>query len=155
MLIGLPASGKSTWAIEYKAKFPEFRFQVVSSDDIIEERGLVDGLDYSASYLKNIDFAIKEMERRFDHHVKGGANIIHDQTNLSIKSRKGHLAKVVGYVRSAIVFSSTESVRNRRFEKRKLETGKIIPSSVIDEMTKRFEHPTKQEGFVEITVFQT
>ncbi len=155
MLIGLPASGKSTWARAYKAKFPDSQFRIISSDDIVEERGLLDGLDYSASHNKNIDFAIKEMERRLSQHVKDGSNIIHDQTNLSVKSRRKYLARAKGYVKSAIVFSSSESVRNYRLEKRKQEISKDIPSSIIDKMTKRFEFPTKQEGFVEITVIQT
>ena len=86
MLIGLPASGKSTWAADYMAKNPEMGFQVVSTDDIIEENALWEGLTYSASHKKNIGFAIGEMERRFQQHVNNGVNIIHDQTNLTVET---------------------------------------------------------------------
>ncbi len=155
MLVGLPASGKSTWILDYKSKHPDFDFQVVSSDDIIEERGLHEGLDYNASHSKHIGFAIAEMDRRFKRYVKDGANIIHDQTNLTVKTRKIHLALIKGYLASAVVFTPSHREWTRRIEKRKNESGKIIPDLVINDMTRRFEFPRKKEGFVEITHIQT
>ena len=150
MLIGLPASGKSTLAAEYIIKNPEMDFQVVSSDDIIEEKALLENLDYSASHKKNIGFAIAEMERRFKQHVRNGVNILHDQTNLTIKTRKKHLAKVKGYVKTAVVLTLAEDEWRKRFEKRKVKSGKDIPDFIIKNMSKCFEHPTKKEGFDKI-----
>ena len=150
MLVGLPASGKSTWAADHIAKNPEMGFQVVSSDDIIEEKALLEGLTYSASHKANIGFAIAEMERRFQQHIKNGVNIIHDQTNLTVETRKKHLAKVKGYVKSAVIFTMAEEKWRRQFEARKAKTGKDIPEFVINNMTKAFEFPTKQEGFNEV-----
>jgi heterogeneous nuclear ribonucleoprotein U-like protein 1 len=147
MLIGLPGSGKSTWASNYIAKNPEMDFRVVSSDDIIEEKALLEGLTYGASHKKNIEFAVDEMERRFRRYIKYGANIIHDQTNLSKKTRKKHLAKVKGYEKSAVLFMLEEKLWRQRFEKRKKETGKAIPEYIIKNMTKGFELPTEKEGF--------
>jgi heterogeneous nuclear ribonucleoprotein U-like protein 1 len=147
MLIGLPASGKSTWAADHMAKNPEMGFQVVSTDDIIEENALLEGLTYGASHKKNIGFAIGEMERRFQQHVNNGVNIIHDQTNLTVETRKKHLAKVKGYVKSAVIFKLAEEKWRRQFETRKTKTGKDIPESVINNMTRAFELPTVQEGF--------
>lgn len=155
MLIGLPASGKSSWIADYIAKNPEMNFQVVSSDDIIEEKALLEGLDYSSSYKKNIGFAVDEMERRFKKHVKDGVNIIHDQTNLSVKTRRKHLAKVKNYVKSAIVFTLGEDEWQRRFEKRRAEIGKDIPYFVIENMKAGFEYPTKKEGFSKITAIKS
>jgi heterogeneous nuclear ribonucleoprotein U-like protein 1 len=147
MLIGLPASGKSTWAADYMAKNQEMSFQVVSSDDIIEEKALLQGLTYCASHQKNIGFAIDEMERRFQQHIKNGVNIIHDQTNLNIATRKKHLAKVKGYVKLAVIFILAKEKWQPQFETRKANTGKDIPEFIIDNMMKGFELPTKQEGF--------
>ena len=155
MLIGLPASGKSSWVADYVAKNPKRNFQVASSDDILEEKALLEGLDYNSSYRKNIGFAVKEMERRFKQYVKCGVNIIHDQTNLSVKSRNKHLAKVKDYKKSAIVFTLTENEWRRRFEKRRAETGKDIPDFVIEKMAAGFEHPTKKEGFNKIITIKS
>ena len=154
MLIGLPASGKSSWAAEFIARHSELNYQVVSSDDILEEMGRRDGLNYTASYDKFIRHAIREMEQRFARFVKEGANIIHDQTNVSVKTRKIHLAKVKGYEKSAIVFSPSEAEWRRRTEKRKDETGKDSPGYVIEGMKKAFELPTRKEGFVEIITIE-
>ena len=147
MLIGLPASGKSTWAADHMAKNPEMDFQVVSTDNIIEEKAVLDGLTYGAAHKKNIGFAIDEMERRFRQHVKNGNNIIHDQTNLTVETRKKHLSKVKGYVKLAVQFTIGEDKWRRQFEKRKAKTGKDIPEFIINNMTKAFEFPTAQEGF--------
>ena len=155
MLIGLPGSGKSTWAADYIAKNSGMDFRVVSSDAIIEEKALLEGLTYSASHKKNIGFSIDEMERRFKQYVKDGVNIIHDQTNLTVKTRKKHLAKAKGYVKSAVIFTLAEEKRQRRFETRKANTGKHIPEYVIKNMTKNFEPPTKKEGFDKVINIQS
>lgn len=155
MLVGIPGSGKSSWIADYIARNPEMNFHVVSSDGIIEEKALLENLDYSSAYKKNIGYAVKEMERRFKQYVRDGVNIIHDQTNLSVKTRKKHLAKVKGYEKSAIVFTLTEDEWRRRFEKRKTETGKIIPDFVIKDMSANFEYPSTKEGFDEIINIQS
>ena len=155
MLIGLPASGKSTWAASYIAKNPEMAFQVVSSDAIIEEKALLEGLTYSASHKKNIGCSIDEMERRFRQHVKDGINIIHDQTNLTVKTRKKHLAKVKGYVKTAVIFTPAEKKWRRRFETRTAKTGKYIPEFIIKNMIKNFELPTRKEGFNKVISIQS
>ena len=155
MLIGLPASGKSTWAADYISKNPEMDFRVVSSDDFIEEQAMLDGITYSASHKKNIGFAIDEMERRFKQHIKDGVNIIHDQTNLTVKARKKHLVKANGYVKSAVIFTGAEEKLRERSEMRKALTGKHIPESVIKNMAMRFEFPTEEEGFDKIISIQS
>jgi len=97
MLIGLPASGKSSWANDYILQNPAMAFQVVSSDDIIEDKGLQERIGYKEAHMKHIGFAVSEMERKFERHIKNGINIIHDQTNLTVKTRKKHLDKVKSY----------------------------------------------------------
>jgi|TARA_B110000438_G_C15287445_1_gene425377 predicted kinase len=150
MLIGLPGSGKSTWVADYIANNSEMDFRVVSSDNIIEEKALIENLSYRASHEKNIGFAVDEMERRFRQYVKDGFNIIHDQTNLSKKARNKHLAKVKSYQKLAVLFLLEEELWRRRLETRRVKTGKYIPEYIIKNMTKSFEFPTKKEGFDKI-----
>ena len=125
------------------------------SDAIIEEKALLEGLTYSASHKKNIGFSIDEMERRFKQYVKDGVNIIHDQTNLTVNTRKKHLAKVKGYVKSAVIFTLAEEKWRQRFEIRTAKTGKYIPEFVIKNMTENFEFPTKKEGFDNVISIQS
>ena len=70
MLVGLPACGKSTWANDYIFRNVEMDFQVVSTDNIIEEKSLQESLDYKESHSRYIKFAVNEMERRFIMHTK-------------------------------------------------------------------------------------
>jgi heterogeneous nuclear ribonucleoprotein U-like protein 1 len=154
MLIGLPASGKSSWANDYILQNLEMAFEVVSSDNIIEEKGWQEGISYKESHMKHIGFAVSRMEKEFKKHIKNGVNIIHDQTNLTVKTRKNHLDKVKCYYKFAVVFTIAKEEWWQRFEKRRIKTGKDIPESIIEIMTKNFEFPTKKEGFDKIINIQ-
>ena len=154
MLIGLPASGKTTWAVNYINQNPDKNFHVVSSDAIIEEKAFIQGLTYSCSHKEYIEIAIEEMERSFKNHLNNGVNIIHDQTNLSVKARKKYLNKVKGYEKTAVIFMPTEKKRRRRFELRKMKTGKCVPENVIKNMIDSLELPSKKEGFDKIIKIQ-
>jgi len=150
MLIGLPGSGKSTWIKKHISENPDKDFKVVSSDDIIEEWGAEEGLEYGQAFEKFAKPAMKEMNSRFTSYVQAAENIIHDQTNMSVKSRKGKLAKAKDYRKIAVVFSLDQDEWQRRYDKRHNETGKTISGFVINNMRKSFQPPTSAEGFDEI-----
>lgn len=162
MLIGLPGSGKSTWIKSHKAANPDKDFKVVSSDDIIEEWGQDDPdcqdeekqFNYGLAFDKYGRPAMKEMNRRFAEYVKNGENIIHDQTNMSIKSRKGKLSQAKDYIKKAVTFTLTDQEWQRRYDKRKAETKKEVPVMVIRNMAKSYQAPTRAEGFEEITTIR-
>jgi predicted kinase len=150
MMIGVPGVGKSTWIQNHMTKNPSKNYAVVSSDDIIEELGRPEGLSYAEAFKKFSGFAMKEMDRRAKEYFAAKRNIIWDQTNLNPKARKGKLAQAVGYRKIAVVFSLTDAERERRYEKRKAESGKTIPAEVISNMLRSFQAPTKAEGFEQI-----
>ena len=155
MLIGLPASGKTTWAVNYINQNPEKIFHVISSDAIIEEKALLHGLTYSFSHKEYIEVAIEELEHSFKKYLKNGVNIIHDQTNLSVKTRKKYMDKVKGYKKTAVIFLPTEKKRQRRYELRKIKTGKCVPEYVIKNMIDSLELPSEKEGFDKIIKIQS
>lgn len=151
MLIGLPGSGKSTW-IKNFLKNEKEKYVVISSDDIIEELGNLEGLNYKEAFSKYASIAMKEMYRRLKAAITNKANIIHDQTNLNVKSRRDKLSLLTpDYEREAIVFSVSEKELKNRLDKREKETGKHIPDQVIKSMKNSFQAPTKEEGFTKIT----
>ena len=154
MLVGLPASGKSSWAKDYILKNQQIDFQILSTDEIIEKKALHVGIGYREAHEKYIHFAINEMERKFWKYIENGVNIIHDQTNVSIKVRMELLAKVTNYSKTAVVFKLGEKEWGNRFEKRRKKTGKDIPNFVIKNMMSSFEYPTKEEGFDDIIIIQ-
>lgn len=86
MLVGLPGSGKSTWAKNYAAEHNEFK--IISSDKIREE--LYPNLDYC-----NIDNnkVFKLTDEKVMQELKVGNSVIYDATNLS-KLRRNILMEI-------------------------------------------------------------
>jgi predicted kinase len=148
IMIGLPGSGKSTWI---RTHLKNEDFILVSSDDIIDTIAAEQGITYSEAFKSSIGFATGEMKRIFDDAVKQNKNIVWDQTNVSKKKRKGILNKVPNnYKKIAVVFETEDAVIAQRLKTRAEETGKHIPSHVVDSMAKSWQSPTKEEGFDEI-----
>lgn len=146
MLIGVPASGKSTWT--KKQELLE-DVAIVSSDDIIENIGEIFGLDYNETFRLFGDGCIKLMLRDAQHHFKDNVNVIWDQTNTTKKSRAKKLDMVPDhYTKYAVFFEAP----NKEEHERRLASrpGKNIPPNVITNMVETIEEPTLEEGFDQI-----
>lgn len=144
VLVGLPASGKSTWRSRFTQERP---CAVISSDDIIEEIAAEQGKTYSEVFSEAIKVSDKMARERFQAAVRERKDIVLDRTNMSVKSRASFLAGLPkDYRKRAIVFEVSEAVLNERLEKRNA-TGKVIPKSVIESMRASYQTPTDAEGF--------
>ena len=149
MLIGLPASGKTTWTNKFLAQNPGYT--VVSSDDIIERYAKKDGINYSQAFHKYADVADKEFKQELQAALQAKKNIIVDRTNMSKKSRNKILSNVPkGYERIAVVFDVARPELDKRLVQREYDTGKRIPKEVVDGMHASYSPPSKEEGFAEI-----
>ena len=147
VMVGLPGSGKSTWRDKMLAQTAS-EFITISSDDEIEAMATADGTTYSDGFKKYLGKATAITKQKFRDAVNNGKNILWDQTNLSVKKRRGILNQVPeNYTKTAVVFEVTQAELDDRLEKRQKETGKHIPPQVIKDMAKRYAPPTKQEGF--------
>ena len=145
MLIGVPASGKSTWLAnqEWAKDIP-----VVSSDRFIDEYAAKEGKTYNDVFADYVKIATRLMDNQVEICKANNTDIIWDQTNISAKSRKSKLAKLEGYEKIAVVFKTPEPAElSKRLASR---PGKNIPANVIDSMIDNFEMPTEEEGFNEI-----
>lgn len=67
-----------------------------------------------------------------------------------LKSVRLFLNKAPGYYSIAVKFWIPMPQLYLRLQKRAEETGKVIPVNIIEDMKKRFESPTFDEGFDEI-----
>ena len=145
MLIGVPGSGKSTWIAdqEWAKDIP-----VVSSDRFIDEHAAKEGKTYNEVFGEYASIAVRLMDNQVEICKANGTDIIWDQTNTTVKSRKKKLAKLEGYEKIAVMFRTPNIVEHRR----RLESrpGKDIPANIMTVMINGLQEPTKEEGFKEI-----
>jgi len=147
MLVGLPGSGKSTWIKNFMSDKNPSQWVIASTDDILEKWGKEKGLNYNQAFQQlNFKAVAAQMNQDIQDAVKNGKNIIFDQTNMNQKSRRSKLQMLPAtYTREAVVFSIPDAELKARLYKREKETGKKIPSNVIDSMARSYEAPTKAE----------
>jgi predicted kinase len=145
ILCGIPTSGKSTY-VEKLKKIPYWENAVVlSTDAYIEKQVQRLGRTYNEIFDDVIDDATRELELEFNEAKNDGRDIIWDQTNLTVKTRRKKLSKLPSwYHRGAVYFEISLEEALKRNETRE---GKFIPESIIKRMYHQFEIPTMTEGF--------
>lgn len=143
ILIGIPTSGKSTWVNEMLPILENF--EVISTDNIIEDIAKSEGKTYSEVFADNIKDATSTMMDNLNEAKRQNKSIIWDQTNCSVKSRKNKIRLLDGYEKIAVVFEIPSQIElERRLQSR---PGKHIPFSVMNSMIDSFTIPTSDEGF--------
>jgi predicted kinase len=145
MLCGIPTSGKSTY-VEKLKKLDYWKDAVVlSTDNYIEKYAKSVGQTYNEVFDDVIPDATRELELEFNMAKDKGRNIIWDQTNLSIKTRKKKLSKLPSHYHRGVIYF-TVSLEDA-LERNKHREGKFIPESILKRMWHQFETPTLEEGF--------
>lgn len=141
MLIGVPASGKSTWVEKHKGDA-----LVISTDNLIEIYAADNGKTYNDVFKEQIKIATKIAMEHAEAAFAAGQDVIWDQTNITKKSRKGKLAMVPEHYRKTAVFFATplEEEWQRRLNSR---PGKSIPAHILDSMVEMLEMPEQDEGW--------
>ncbi len=137
--VGLPGSGKSTYAKEFiKGKDVEY----LSSDSL----RAVYGKGEDDQTVTPIVFS--HIKKKVDEFLKDGKNVMVDATSVNcrersdyINSAKKHGAKVV-----AIVFKMDRQGLIERNKKRGEQGGRVVPDWVIDKMLNKYEEPNYNEG---------
>ena len=144
-LIGVPASGKSTWV---KNQDWAVDIPVVSTDNFVEEYAKEQGKTYSEVFDEYMPIAVRLMANQALICQANNLDVIWDQTSTTINSRKRKFNTLPKYEHIAIVFKTPEAEElARRLASR---PGKNIPAHVMRSMIDGFQMPTEDEGFTEI-----
>jgi predicted kinase len=144
-LVGVPASGKSTWI---KSQDWAGDCVVVSTDEFVEDYAKEVGSTYSEVFDDYMPTAVKLMADKVVRAREAGKDIIWDQTSTGVKARARKFNMLPDYEHIAIVFKTPEHKElMRRLMNR---PGKEIPDHVIYSMIGSWEDPTEEEGFEEI-----
>ena len=139
MLVGIPGSGKSTYANKL-AK--EINAIVLSSDSLREEMfGDVNDQGHNEEVFK-------ELHARSKNLLSTLNNIIYDATNIKIKNRQSYLNELKGIdcYKKCIVFATPYELCLQNNSQR----DRVVPESVIKRMRESFHFPLYNEGFDEI-----
>ncbi len=143
MMIGLPASGKSTIAKDIAEKENAV---IIATDDLRQE--LLN--DVNSQVDNNLIF--KEAEKRLKQNIEKGKNVIFDATNINYKKRRDWLNRFNKYgVEKIGVLVATPY--EECLERNKLRDRKV-PEEVIKRMYFNFYIPQYYEGFDDIQLIQ-
>ena len=144
-LIGVPASGKSTWT---KSQQWILGMEYVSTDHHVEVYAKEQGKTYSEVFTDYMPQAVELMAQEVRDAREAGRDIVWDQTSTTIKSRARKFNMLPDYYHIAVVFPTPDHKElMRRLMSR---PGKEIPDHVIASMIASWEEPTEEEGFKEI-----
>jgi predicted kinase len=145
VLVGPPASGKSTWI---KEQIWALGLTIVSTDAFVEDYARSQGKTYSEVFDDYMPTAVELMTEQVIRARELGHDIIWDQTSVTVATRAKKLRMLPDYYAIAIVFRTPN--RATLDERLNSRPGKLVPSHVIDGMNAGFEMPTENEGFKEI-----
>lgn len=143
MLVGLPGSGKSTFAKELSI----IENAVVLSSDQIREEMFSD-----VSNQESPDLIFGEMNRRANNLLSKKKNVIYDATNLNRKRRK-HLIRFVIRSDKKCVYYMNEHIDT--IKKRNGNRTRKVDDYVIKRMYKNLQIPILNEGWNEVNYIST
>lgn len=139
MMVGIPASGKSTFA----KKLIEDRDDIVylSSDELRQE--LLGNINDQS---KNSEIFV-EMNKRTKEALKEGKHVIYDATNINRKRRRGLLQQLPKNVEKTVYYMDIEY---KDIVKQNQERERVVPQHIIDKMYKTLQIPIYSEGWDKI-----
>ena len=142
LLVGIPASGKSTYAKAISETTPNTVW--VSRDKI-----RLSTLTEKDKFFDKETLVFNKFVAEINESLKAGNNVFADATHVTKPSRHKTLARITEpCVKVAIVFDTPVSLCLARNEKREGITK--VPRRTVYDMSERFRIPTKAEGFFKI-----
>lgn len=142
MLVGIPASGKSTYANRLK----ENGYHIHSSDDVRVELSS----DVNSQNINEKVFAT--LHKRIKNDLENGISCVYDATNMRMKRRISFLNEIKKYhcKKKCMLFVTPVGICKERNRKRERK----VPCHVFDKMLKQFQCPYYYEGWDEIEIIE-
>lgn len=146
MLVGLPASGKTTFCRKLMENFPGV-FDVVSVDNYIDAKAAEHNISYDEAHRLFCGECVKRSKEDNFLFATYKKDYIIDKQNISFRHKK-LVDNADNYVNIAVVFSTPPlSEWKKRLKSR---PGKTVPDYVLKENEASFLYPNRDEGFDKI-----
>lgn len=154
MLVGLPACGKTYWALKHMEENPKKGYTLLGTNTVIDQMKVV-GLNrkgnYAQRWMELITLATPVFNKLCEIAGKSTRHIILDQTNVFQKARQRKISEYQAFgKRTAVVIVNDEDCLQHRTEKRETEEGKFVPVEAVMGMKQNFSKPQLSEGFTHI-----
>ena len=143
MLVGIPGSGKTTYAKEYT----QIHSNVIhlSSDSVRSELYGDESTQGDPAKVFGL------MQKRAVDAIRSGKSVLYDATNMTRKDRAGIIAACPRHaqIEAHVIWAPIETCIERDAN-RERTVGRIV----IDKMLKRFQAPYYDEGFDDINIIR-
>uniref|UniRef100_A0A8C2DY33 Heterogeneous nuclear ribonucleoprotein U like 1 n=1 Tax=Cyprinus carpio TaxID=7962 RepID=A0A8C2DY33_CYPCA len=143
MMVGLPGSGKTTWAIKHAVENPDKKYNILGTNAIMEKM--------KVCLLNIISQATQCLNRLIQIAARKKRNYILDQTNVYGSAQRRKMRPFEGFQRKAIVICPTDEDLKERTLKRTDEEGKDVPDHAVLEMKANFVLPEVGEFLDDVT----
>ncbi|KAI2664321.1 Heterogeneous nuclear ribonucleoprotein U-like protein 1 [Labeo rohita] len=144
MMVGLPGSGKTTWAIKHAQENPDKKYNILGTNAIMDKMKVM-GLRRQRNYAGRWDILIQQATQCLNRLIQIAArkkrNYILDQTNVYGSAQRRKMRPFEGFQRKAIVICPTDEDLKERTLKRTDEEGKDVPDHAVLEMKANFVLP--------------
>ncbi|CAL1571039.1 unnamed protein product [Knipowitschia caucasica] len=155
LMVGLPACGKTTWAMKHAETYPEKKYNVLGTNAIMDKMKVM-GLRRQKNYHGRWDTLIQQatqcLNRLIEIAARKRRNYILDQTNVYGSARRRKMRPFEGFQRKAIVICPTDEDFKERTLKQTNEQGKDVPDHAVLEMKANFTLPEVCD-FLEDVIF--
>ncbi|XP_024983668.1 heterogeneous nuclear ribonucleoprotein U-like protein 1 isoform X2 [Cynara cardunculus var. scolymus] len=148
MMVGLPASGKTTWAERWVNDHPEKRYILLGTNlalDQMKVPGLLRKQNYGERFDCLMDRATMIFNTLLTRASKTPRNFIIDQTNVYKSARKRKLKPFANFQKIAVVVFPRPEDLKARSAKRFREMGKEVPAEAVNEMLANFVLPKSKD----------
>ncbi|CAK7350718.1 unnamed protein product [Dovyalis caffra] len=156
MMVGLPASGKTTWAEKWIKEHPEKRYVLLGTNLILDQMKvsilasyIVPGLLRKQNYGERFDRLMGRANAIFDTLLsrasKTPRNYIIDQTNVFKNARKRKLRPFSNFRKIAVVVFPKPEELKFRADKRFKEMGTEVPFDAVSNMLANYVLPTSKD----------
>ncbi|KAM5588413.1 hypothetical protein ABKV19_006711 [Rosa sericea] len=148
MMVGLPASGKTTWAEKWVKEHPEKRYVVLGTNAVLDQMkvpGLLRKQNYGERFERLMSRATEIFNTLLSRAATTPRNYILDQTNVYKKARKRKLLPFKLFKKIAVVVFPSPKEMKARSMKRFREMGKEVPADAVNEMLANFVLPLSRD----------
>jgi len=149
LLVGLPATGKTTWAKKYVEEHPEKKFEILNAS-VYLEKATVNGesrkTHTEVTWEKvhhRITKALQDILRTCSQRRR---NIILDQTNVYVDAQLRKARPFEKMKRKCVVLVPTNEDWEARRKKQEEEGERNIPEDAVNEMKANIAFPNEDNG---------